>query len=454
MQIDGIASGLKTKDLIDALVGVAAIPKTLVANRIIDRTTIITNLQSLNTSLQGLVDKAKDAASATSLARYAATSSSDAVTVSAGTRARAFSTAVVVDALAATHSVVTAAGDETAFAGTFTLVAADGTTTEITPTGSAAADLATAITAATVGVSATVVPGGVDAQGAPLSRLQITSTQSGLAGTFTLHRGTAAEVAASASVDLSSEPGAAVLTRGADAVVRLFAGTGAEQIVTSASNTFVGLAEGIDITVAKVTAEPVTITVAPDAKAQSDSAAAFVKEIAALLTRIDNGSKATVAAPGKPTTLGVFTGDSTVRALRGDLARAVQSPVDGVSPSSIGLSVDKYGVLSFDQEKFARAMTDDPAATQAVFSAVSARVQTTTAEYSDKYDGLITQRITGQQSEVKSLEKQVERMDVRLGMRRATLERTYAAMEVRLSGLQSRSDWLTSQLAAMTPSSR
>ncbi|MEV7759198.1 flagellar filament capping protein FliD [Microbacterium sp. NPDC089180] len=454
MRIDGIASGLKTKDLIDALVNVAAIPKTLVANRITDRNSVISNLQSLNTALQSLTDKAKAAGSSTSLARYTASSSSEAVTVVAGETARAFSTDVVVDTLARAHAVVTAAGDASAFAGPFSLVGADGTVTELAPGGGSAADLAAAINAAKAGVTATVVPGGRDAQGAALSRIQITSTRTGAEGAFSLHRGTAAEVAASASIDVSTEPGAAVLARGTDAVIRLFAGTAAEQVVTSASNTFTGIGDGIDITVKAVSADPVTVTVTPDAKAQSDAASAFVKEIATLLTRIDNGSKATVAAPGKTTTLGVFTGDSTVRSLRAALASAVQSPVDGVSPSTIGISVDKAGALSFDADRFAAAMAEDPEAVQAVFAAVSARVQDTTAQYSDKYDGLVTQRITGQQSEVKTLEKQVERMDLRLDMRRATLERTYAAMEVRLSGLQSRSDWLTSQLSALTPSSK
>ena len=350
--------------------------------------------------------------------------------------------------------MVTAAGDDSAFGGTFSLVAADGSVTELAPAGGSAAELAAAINAAKAGVTATVVPGGRDAQGAALSRVQITSTRTGAEGAFSLQRGTAAEVAASTAVDVSTEPGAAVLARGTDAVIRLFAGTAAEQVVTSASNTFTDIGEGIDITVGTVSADPVTVTVTPDAKAQSDAAAAFVKEIATLLTRIDNGSKATVAEPGKTTTLGVFTGDSTVRSLRAALASAVQSPVDGVSPSTIGISIDKSGVLSFDADRFAAAMADDPQAVQAVFAAVSARVQATTTQYSDKYDGLVTQRITGQQSEVKTLEKQVERMDLRLDMRRATLERTYAAMEVRLSGLQSRSDWLTSQLSALTSSSK
>ncbi|WP_298874654.1 flagellar filament capping protein FliD [uncultured Microbacterium sp.] len=453
MQIDGLASGIKTKDVIDALINVAAIPKTLVTNRITDRNSVISNLQSLNTALQALTDKAKAAASSTSLARYTASSSSEAVTVVAGETARAFSTDIVVDTLARAHAVVTAAGDATAFGGTFSLVAADGSVTEVTGSGSAA-ELAAAINAAKAGVTATVVPGGRDAQGAALSRIQITSTRTGAEGAFSLQRGTAAEVAASTSVDVATAPGAAVLAQGTDAVIRLFAGTAAEQVVTSASNTFTDVGEGIDITVGAVSADPVTVTVTPDAKAQSDAASAFVKEIATLLTRIDNGSKATVAAPGKTTTLGVFTGDSTVRSLRAALASAVQSPVDGVSPSTIGITVDKAGVLSFDADRFAAAMADDPEAVQSVFAAVSARVQATTTQYSDKYDGLVTQRITGQQGEVKTLEKQVERMDLRLDMRRATLERTYAAMEVRLSGLQSRSDWLTSQLSALTPSSK
>lgn len=453
MQIDGLASGIKTKDVIDALINVAAIPKTLVTNRITDRNSVISNLQSLNTALQALTDKAKAAASSTSLARYTASSSSEAVAVVAGETARAFSTDIVVDTLARAHAVVTAAGDATAFGGIFSLVAADGSVTEVTGSGSAA-ELAAAINAAKAGVTATVVPGGRDAQGAALSRIQITSTRTGAEGAFSLHRGTAAEVAASTSVDVATAPGAAVLAQGTDAVIRLFAGTAAEQVVTSASNTFTDVGEGIDITVGAVSADPVTVTVTPDAKAQSDAASAFVKEIATLLTRIDNGSKATVAAPGKTTTLGVFTGDSTVRSLRAALASAVQSPVDGVSPSTIGITVDKAGVLSFDADRFAAAMADDPEAVQSVFAAVSARVQATTTQYSDKYDGLVTQRITGQQGEVKTLEKQVERMDLRLDMRRATLERTYAAMEVRLSGLQSRSDWLTSQLSALTPSSK
>lgn len=449
MKIDGLVSGLKTAEMIDALMDVHAIPKTLLTAKITDRNSVITNLQSLNTSLQQLFEKAKTAASATSLAAFTATSSAEGVTVTAGPTATALSTSVVVDAVASAHSVVTAAAGAGAWGGTFTVVASDGTTTEITPTGTGPQDLAKAITASKSGVIATVVPAGTHASGAPLSRIQLTAAETGAAAAFTLHRGTAAEVDAGTAADVAGEAGAAVLATGADARIRLFAGTAAEQVLTSGTNTFT-VAEGIDVTVSKPSADPVTVSVALDAKAQTQAAETFVKDIASLLTRIDNGSKATVGAPGEQTTLGVFTGDSTVRALRGALAAAVQAPVDGVSPSSIGISINEKGVLRFDAEKFAKALADDPGAAQEIFSQIAARVEQTTTQYSDKYEGLLTQRITGQQAEVKSLQTQVDRWDLRLDQRRATLERTYAQLEVQLSALQSQSSWLTSQLAGLS----
>ncbi|WEK59967.1 MAG: flagellar filament capping protein FliD [Candidatus Microbacterium colombiense] len=452
MKLDGLVSGLKTDELITALMDVAAIPKKLIANKITDRGTIITNLQSLNKSLQDLMAKAKTAAGATSLAAFTASSSAESVTVTAGAKASAFSTSIVVDAVAAAHSVITAAGGAEAWGGEFTLVASDGTQTAITPAGSSPQELAKAINAAKAGVTATVVPAGTDADGKALSRIQLTATDTGAASSFALHRGTAAEVASGTAADMAAETGAAVLAQGADARVRMFAGTAAEQTLISASNT-ISIGEDIDVTVSKAGADSIVVSVALDAKAQTTKAEAFIKEIASLLTRIDNGSKSTVGAVGEKTTLGVFTGDSTVRNLRTALADAVQYPVDGVSPSTIGISISDKGVLSFDAEKFTRALAEDPEKAQAVFSGLSGRLQEVTTKYSDKYDGLLTQRITGQESEVKTLKSQVERWDIRLEQRRATLERTYSQLEVQLSKLQSQSSWLSSQLAGLSTSS-
>ncbi|GAA1735471.1 flagellar filament capping protein FliD [Microbacterium paludicola] len=451
LSFDGLASGLDTTAIIDALMDVQAIPRTLLKAKIDDKGVVITQLQSLNTSLQSLFTAAGKAAAPGALAAFTATSSSDAVRVTGGADARATATDIVVDRVATAQTVVTAA--HTAWPDeppVLTLVNAQGERVEVTAASTSMADVARAIEGAGFGVSASAVAAGTDASGAALYRLQLTAGETGAAGAFTVYRGDAASVDAGTATDLAAETGAATVTTAADAQVRLWAGTAAEQVVTSSTNTFTGLLPGVDVTVSKASADPVTVTVAANAEARAKTAGDFVAQIAALLKGIDNGSKATVAdGAGEETTLGVFTGDSTVRALRHALADAVQHPVDGVSPSSIGISIDRYGVLTFDAEKFTAAMAEDPAAVEKVFTGMAGRVETTAEQYSDRYDGLLTARITGQQSEVGSLEDQIDRWDIRLEQRRATLERTYARLETMLSQMQSQSSYLTSQLASL-----
>jgi len=455
LSFDGLASGLDTTAIIDALMDVEAIPRTLLSTKSDDRKVIITQLQSLNTALQKLLTSAKDATGATALGQVKATSSDPSVTVAADPGAAAVSTQIVVDRTATAHTVVSRA--TTAFAAeplVLTVENAAGELTEVRPTSSSPADVARALTAAGAGIVASAVSAGADAAGQPLFRLQITAAETGAEGSFRVHLGDAAAVAAGTATDLAGEPGAAVVTQGADAQVRLWAGTAAEQTVTSATDTFADLFAGVDVTVSKTDAAPVTVSVATDPSARAKSAGDLVAQVAAVLSGIAKGSAATTpTGAGGTTTLGVFTGDSTVRALRQALTDAVQLPVDGASPSTIGISVDRYGVLSFDDKKFLAAMEADPAAAQALFSAVAARVQQVGDQYSDKYEGLLTARITGQQSEVTRMSDQLERWDQRLEQRRATLERTYASLETMLARLQSQSSYLTSQLANLPSNS-
>ncbi|WP_261166320.1 flagellar filament capping protein FliD [Microbacterium sp. Marseille-Q6965] len=451
LSLDGLASGLDTTAMIDALMDVQAIPRNLLKAKADDKEVVISHLQTLNTSLQDLLTKATAAKKADALAAYSATSSSDAVSVTASAGASAARMDIVVDRVATAHTVVTAALTEwPEQPPTLTLVDAEGNQTEIVASGTSLTEVAAAINKAGVPVTAQVVSAGVDANGDPLHRLQLVATATGTAGAFQIYRGDAAAVDAGTATDLATEAGAAVVTQAQDAQVRLWAGTAAEQVVTSSSNTFDELMPGIDVTVSKATTEPVTVSVSADTAASAKTAKSFVDAIAAILKRIDEGSKATVAgSTGETTTLGVYTGDSTVRALRRSLGEAVQHPVGGVSPSSIGVSVDRYGVLTFDAEKFEAALADDPALVEGVFTGIAERVETVATQYSDRYDGLLTSRITGQESEVDALEDQIERWDLRLEQRRATLERTYASLETMLSQMQSQQQYLSSQLSAL-----
>lgn len=447
--LDGLVSGLNTTELIKALMDVQAIPRNLMKAKADDKNVIISQLQTLNASLQDLAAKAKTAAKGETLSAFSATSSSKDVTVSLRPGAAALTADIVVDRLAQKHTVVTAASTAWPDAPpTLTLENAAGERLEITAESTSMTDVSRAVNSAGFGITASVVAAGKDADGNPLQRLQLVAAESGSESAFRVFRGDEAAVDAGTAADIVAASGAAIVTTGADAQVRLWAGTAAEQTITSSSNTFTELFAGVDVTVSAASTEPVTVGVAVDDKARTTAAADFIKQVASILTRIDNGSKATVgSASGDATTLGVFTGDSTIRALRQSLADAIQHPIDGVSPSSIGISIDRYGVLTIDETKFAAALADDPDGVTAMFTGIAERVQQTTETYSDKYDGLLTSRNTGQQSEVDSLGDQLERWDIRLEQRQATLERTYARLETMLSQMQSQSSYLTSQLA-------
>ncbi|MEU4016722.1 flagellar filament capping protein FliD [Microbacterium sp. NPDC028030] len=455
LSLDGLVSGLKTTEVIKALMDVAAIPRSLLKAKMDDKNGIVGQLQTLNTSIQNLATAAEKAASRDGLARFTTSSSSTAVTVATRTGAAPVSAEIVVDQVAKNHTIVSAASSGWPVdPPVLTLENAEGERVQITADSASMQDVAQAVNEAGFGVVAAAVPAGRDADGNVLHRLQLRAADPGEAGQFRAYRGDIAAVEAGTASDLSAETGAAVIATGSDAQLRLWAGTSAEQVLTSSSNTFTDLFDGVDVTVSAVSAEPVTIGVTVDTAARTKASADFIAAVKDILTRIDNGSKATIAAnQGEATTLGVFTGDSTVRSLRTALADAVQHPVDGISPSTIGISTDMYGVLSFDEEKFAEALAADPDAVAGLFSDIAGRVQETSKVYSDKYEGLLTTRITGQESEVKGLGEQMERWDLRLAQRKATLERTYARLEVMLSQLQSQSTYLSSQIAALPGSS-
>ncbi|MGO2741080.1 MAG: flagellar filament capping protein FliD, partial [Cellulosimicrobium funkei] len=116
-------------------------------------------------------------------------------------------------------------------------------------------------------------------------------------------------------------------------------------------------------------------------------------------------------------------------------------------------STDMYGVLSFDEEKFAEALAKDPDAVAGLFSDVASRVQETAKSYSDKYDGLLTTSVKNRETQATRLDDQIARWDQRLEQRFKRLTAQYTVMEVQLAKLDSQQQWLTGQLATLMPSS-
>ncbi|WP_411720327.1 flagellar filament capping protein FliD [Mycetocola sp.] len=436
LALDGLASGLDTTALINSLMQLEAIPQSLLKTKVSGTQSVLTALQSLNTKVASLGELATTASKPGALTTFSATSSSDKVSVTVAKGATAGQLDIVVDKLAQAQTTVSAAltaWPET----TLTITGTDGVAVPITAASTSLDDVVKAVNAARAGVTATKVASGTDAvTGEAQYRLQFTASDTGTPGAFTL-----------------SDTSAAMTTikTAQDAEATLWKGTAAEQVVTSSTNTFADILSGVSITATATSTDPVSISVARDTDAASTVAKDFVGSLNDVFAFIASKSVVNTTTTNGITSVrgGVFTGESTVRSARQSLVSAASMPVNGFSPSEIGISVTKAGVLEFDAEVFATALAEDPVKVESMMQTLATRVAGAATQASDKYDGTLTSKITGQESLAKNLSGQIEEWDTRLENRRATLARTYSAMEVRLSALNAQSSYLTSQLASL-----
>ncbi len=436
LAVDGLSSGLDTTALLNGLMKVEAIPQLLLKNKVSGTQTTITALQQLNSKIASLAALAKDAAKPAALDSFTAKTDSSSVTATATGDARAASLSFTVDKLAQTQVSVT--DPVTEWPGNTVTITGSNGPIEVTAASVSLDDLVTAINKSDAGVTALKVASGTNGDGNAQYRLQLTSNTSGAAGAFTV----------------SGTVAATTITTAQDAEIKLWAGSDAEQSITSATNSFSDVLPGVSVTVSGTTTDPVKLTVARDAEAPSKLAANFVTALNETFAIISTKSTVTTRTgdDGKPQINGgPFTGDSTVRGINQALMSAASRPVDGRSPSEIGVSVTKTGTLEFNADKFKEALAADPVLVASVMQELATRVGAAATAASDKYDGQLTTKITGQESLIKSMSTQISEWDERLTSRRATLERTFVAMEVRLSSINAQSAWLTTQLSSLTP---
>lgn len=474
MGVDGLISGLKTTDLINQLMQVESAPQTLLKSKQTSAKSFVSALQALNTKIASLAENAAKVAKPASWNAFAATSSTTSVTATAGEAARAGSVSFTVDAVAkAQVSVSRATADDSSLVAgippAVTVRGGDGTLVTVQPTSGSLQDIAKAINeAADAGIKATVVR--VSGGDTPTYRLQFTGTSTGTEGSFEVYAADQAAVEAAVVADDAEprETGPALtalrldttsVTTATDAQITLWKGTAAQQVYTQSSNTFAGLLTGVDVTVSKVTAAdepPATVTVAQDTEALKKLASGLVGALGVVLSEVASRTAVTTTTESDGTTKvtgGLFTGDSAVRAIQQQLVEAASYPVDDISPSTVGFKLGKDGTFTFDEAAFTAALAEDPAKVQKVISGLADRVATVAENTSDKYDGSLTLKIQGQESLVKDMGTRIEDWDRRLAVRKESLQRTYAALEVTLSNLNSQSSWLASQISSLSSSS-
>lgn len=450
-QLTGLASGLDTSSIVASLMAAASQPQVLLNNQITALQSTVSALQSLNSQFASLTtmttsDVLDPTSSPLTLAAFTTSSTNSAAAMAtASSAASTGSLSFSVDRLAQAQVEVTGAYSSWAGGSAFTIATASGSTS-ITAASSSMTDIAAAINNAGVGVTAQAVAAGTDSNGNQLYRLQLSSSQTGAAGAFT--------VTDASGTDLSS--GGATISSAQDAQITLWPGTSAAQSITSSSNTFSNVVSGVNVTVAATSSTPVTIGVAQDTATSATTAQSLVTAVNAILASITQGSATsttTDSSGNTQTVLGAFTVDSTVQGSMQQLTDAMTLDLNGTSPSAVGISLNDDGTIAFDPNAFQAALQSNPQQTTALFNQIVSRVNTAATAASDPYAGSLTNEISSDNDNITSMQAKSADMTTQLQQQQTMLEQQFSYMETMMSQIQSQGSYLTQYFAALDGSS-
>ncbi len=445
MQVSGLASGLDTAGMVKQLMQVERLQGSGLTTGRGQAQIMVSALTSLNGFMKTLGDAARTFAPETP----ADTSAFKAVSATSTNKDIASATATdnaTAGSFTFTVKSIATAG-QGAFGSSFSAtevlnpgqsfdfnIAANGKTANVQVQPDATlADVAAAINSSGIDVKATMV------QVAPDTfKLQIASQTTGAQSNISITDGSASPTASSLLGAFHRQ------VEGADTQLQVGDPSNGGYTVSSPTREVKDVIPGLTITPLKVDPTAVTIELKSDTDAITGKVEALVKAANEALSNIRINSK----WDADKKTGGPFVGDSTTRALAGD----IQSAFVGSSanlPSLAGMSVDKTGAITFDKAKFAAAYAKDPSAVEKTVSDLSTNLAQVSKQATNSTDGLLSVRSQGEQASIKDYSKQITKFEDRMSARQEILERQFKSLETMLSKLQTQGNWLSGQLATL-----
>lgn len=447
ISVPGIGSGLDINGLVTQLVAVERAP----AQQQIDgqRSRALATISALG-KLNSALDSVKSTFAALSdgsafSRRSASSADSGVLTATASSVAVPGRYAVEVTALAQAQKLSSAAFASSAASvgsGVLTLsVGSAASVLTIDSSGQSLAAIRDAINAApdNPGVDASIVTG---ADGA---HLILNARTSGSGGAITLtSSGGDGGLAALTYVDGGPSNGLAQIDPAQDAQVSIDG-----IAVASSGNTITGAIEGVTLNLLSAkSGSQIEVRVAIDQAAGASAIGNFVSSYNALVqTSLELASfNATTGSAGP------LLGDSTLRAVRSDLSRALATRDSGTaleSLSAIGVRVALDGTLSVDSTVLSQALDSGQAAVATVVAKDGKLGQALNAVF-DRFlgsDGTLVTRSESLNATQRALDRQQQQLDLRIDATEARLRAQFSALDSLLSGLQSTSTFLSQQLA-------
>ncbi|MCA8958292.1 MAG: flagellar filament capping protein FliD [Planctomycetes bacterium] len=450
----GLATGLDTRAIIDALMAVERRPITALEQKkssLGKSKNLLSDFQSKIEALQG---KAKAIKEIDAFLQFDAKTDDDDkfFDVEASEKAAAGTYDVFVESLAKTEVQVSTGSPDRDLttvvdATTFTFTFADNRTLTVAPSTSMTLDeLANLINTAESSpgvvqsdVRANVVDTG--GTGADRYKLVVTSLKEGKQGGFTVAGDSPLSQTATFFDAMTNNTSAN--TKASDAVIKLNGVT-----LTRSSNTIDDAIAGVTLTLkgenkdAGPTPRATRITISTNATATSERVKEFVdayNEVVDFVAKQNElGEEGKASSP--------LFGDVTLRQVRGALRSIVGGSAstgnDAYSMlSQVGITADKDGKLTFTESKFTEALNDDSGAIKKLFadatSGIAGRVFSRIEALADPVDGVFKARLDGIDRQVRAADSAISEKERRLELFEQNQIKKFAALENLISKLQS-----------------
>ena len=441
--VDGIASGLDTTGLIEAIVGAAEVPKLMYEQDLAEVEDQIEKVGEFKTKLSALQDALEDIDSMSELGENAVTLSEEGwvdVEVGAETPPGSYDIEVVALARAAMqvsqgYADSSSAGDagegdiEVTYAGTTTAVAVD--------LSMSLEDIAEAIDEID-GVSAYVMDTG-DAT-SPY-RLAVLGDDTGADNTLLVD---------TSALTGGTNPFLSEVVAPQDSEITLNGVT-----VNSDSNVVADAIPGMELTLTSTTTSAITATVTRD----TDSIVAKVETFVDAYNSLHTFYNLNTDFDADEGIRGALFGDGTIRGIVDQLGRRISanySADDYYGLGNIGINTKQSGNLEFDSSVFEDQLSENPEDVLALFTDDDGFAKTVIADIDDVYladDGLIETRTDTLEDTVESLEDAIDDIEERLENMEARLRTQFTYMETVLGQLQSTQTQLGALLSSSTSSS-
>ena len=255
----------------------------------------------------------------------------------------------------------------------------------------------------------------------------------------------------------------------ADNVVKMTKGQSAEFTLDGIpmkrnSNNPTDVVDGVTFNFKKADAsKTITLGLTNDTDKELSAVKDFVSQYNSVMSFISE--KMDVGDPSQSDNkTGALAGDSTLISLQSTLRSTVLGgkSVNGVSASTLGLSVDRNGTLSLDETKFKAQLAKDPNSVKDFFFKDTSDKFSTektgtgyTADFKaviDRYtstksgsEGVISLRKASYQSEIKDYNRQIERITEQIAIKRARYVKMFTNLDTAIGNLQSQFAYFQSQ---------